>query len=325
MLRILALKGLHGVSLIAGLALLSFVLVSFSPIDPVRAYIGAAEPRMSPEQKERIAQRWGLDQPATVRFAKWAARLAKGDFGVSRIFNKPVLDVIRERFWVSVNLMAAAWALSGVLGFVLGVVAGAWRGSLWDRCIRLYAYILASTPAFWLGMLLLVAFSVKLGLAPICCASPVGVPYAEATLGEKLRHLALPALTLSIVGVANVALHTRQKLLEVLESDYVLFARAQGQSTWGIVRRHGLRNILLPAVTLQFASFSELFGGAVLAEQVFSYPGLGEATVLAGVRSDVPLLMGLVLFSAVFVFVGNTLADVVYRWVDPRIRLGWQG
>lgn len=325
MLRILAVKSLHGVSLIAGLALLSFVLVSLSPIDPVRAYIGDAATRLSPEQRERIAQRWGLDQPAAVRFAKWAARLARGDFGVSRIFNKPVLEVIRERFWVSLALMGAAWALSGALGFALGVVAGAWRDSLWDRCIRLYAYILASTPAFWVGMVLLVVFSVKLGLAPICCASPVGVAYAEATLGEKVRHLALPALTLSIIGVANIALHTRQKLLEVLESDFVLFARAQGETAWGVVRRHGLRNIMLPAVTLQFASFSELFGGAILAEQVFSYPGLGEATVLAGVRSDVPLLMDLVLFSAVFVFVGNTLADVIYRWVDPRIRLGWQG
>lgn len=324
MLRILALKGLHGASLIAGLALLSFVLVSLSPIEPVRAYMGNAAFRMSPEQRERIAERWGLNRPTAVRFGKWASRLLRGDFGVSRIFNKPVLDVIRERFWVSLNLMAAAWALSGGLGFVLGVVAGAWRGSLWDRCIRLYAYLLASTPAFWVGMLLLVVFSVKLGVAPICCASPVGVPYAEATFGERLRHLALPALTLSIVGVANMALHTRQKLLEVLESDFVLFARAQGRTTWGIVRHHGLRNILLPAVTLQFASFSELFGGAILAEQVFSYPGLGEATVLAGVRSDVPLLMGLVLFSAMFVFIGNTLADAVYRWVDPRIRFGWQ-
>lgn len=325
MLRIFALKGLHGVSLIAGLAVLSFVLISLSPIDPVRAYIGDAATRLSAEQRERIAQRWGLDQPAPVRFAKWAARLARGDFGASRIFNKPVLEVIRERFWVSLTLMAAAWMLSGVLGFALGVVAGAWRGSLWDRLIRFYAYILASTPAFWVGMVLLVVFAVKLGVAPICCASPVGVAYAEATLGEKVRHLVLPALTLSIIGVANIALHTRQKLLEVLESDFVVFVRAQGETAWGIVRRHGLRNIMLPAVTLQFASFSELFGGAVLAEQVFSYPGLGEATVLAGVRSDVPLLMGLVLFSAVFVFVGNTLADVIYRWVDPRIRLEWRG
>jgi len=322
MLRYLALKGLHGAVLLAGLAVLSFVLVSLSPIDPIRAYLGDAATRMSPEQKARIADRWGLNDPAPLRFSKWAGRLLVGDFGVSRIFNKPVLQVIGERFWVSLNLMVSAWLLSGLIGFGLGVLAGARRGSGLDRCIRLYAYILASTPAFWLGMVLLVVFSVKLGVAPICCASPVGVAYAEATLGEKVRHLALPALTLIIIGVANIALHTRQKLLEVLESDFALFARAQGETTWGIVRHHGLRNILLPAVTLQFASFSELFGGAVLAEQVFSYPGLGEATVLAGLRSDVPLLMGLVLFSAVFVFVGNTLADVVYRWVDPRIRLG---
>ena len=126
---------------------------------------------------------------------------------------------------------------------------------------------------------------------------------------------------MSIIGIANIALHTRQKLIDVLQSDYALFARAQGETRIGIVRQHGLRNIALPALTLQFASLSELFGGSVLAEQVFAYPGLGEATVQAGLRGDVPLLLGIVLFSATFVFIGNTLADLSYRIVDPRIRL----
>jgi peptide/nickel transport system permease protein len=129
---------------------------------------------------------------------------------------------------------------------------------------------------------------------------------------------------LSVIGVANIALHTRAKLIGVLESDFAVFARAQGESRSGVVVQHGLRNIVFPALTLQFASLSELFGGSVLAETVFTYPGLGHATVEAGLRSDVPLLMGIVLFSAVFVFVGNTLADVVYGFIDPRVRLGAQ-
>ena len=139
-------------------------------------------------------------------------------------------------------------------------------------------------------------------------------------LTDRIKHLILPALTLSIVGVANVALHTRQKLIEVLASDYVLFARARGEHGFILFWRHGLRNIAMPAITLQFASFSELFGGAVLAEQVFSYPGLGQATVEAGLRGDVPLLLGIVIFSTLFVFVGNLLADVIYQFVDPRTR-----
>lgn len=317
-------KAFQLLSLLAGVCVISFTLVSLSPIDPVRAYIGDDMMRMSPEQREQIAERWGLHRPPTARFFKWVGQIARGNLGDSLIFNKPVAEVIGERFLVSLWLMAAAWFLSGILGYLLGLVAGAWRGSLLDRAIRFYAYTLASTPAFWLGMVLLIIFSVHLQVTPVCCAAPPGKTLADVSFWERLHHLLLPAVTLSIIGVAKMALHTRQKLIEVLESEYALFARAQGETTWGLVVHHGLRNISLPALTIQFASFSELFGGAVLAEQVFSYPGLGLTTIQAGLRSDVPLLLGIVLFSALFVFAGNTLADVFYRWVDPRIRIGGQ-
>jgi peptide/nickel transport system permease protein len=211
--------------------------------------------------------------------------------------------------------------LSGLLGLALGIIAGAKEGSWSDRIIRFYAYTLASSPTFWVALLLLIIFAVQLKVAPICCAAPPGVLAQDVTLWQRLHHILLPALTLSIIGVANIALHTRQKLIEVLSSDYVLFARAQGESLAGIIQHHGLRNVILPAITLQFASLSELFGGAVLAEQVFACPGLGEATVEAALRSDVPLLIGIVFFSAIFVYTGNTIADLTYQIVDPRIRL----
>ena len=130
----------------------------------------------------------------------------------------------------------------------------------------------------------------------------------------------MPALTLSFVSFANIALHTRQKLIDVLNSEYVLFARARGEGRWTVLRRHGLRNMLLPALTLQFASFAELFGGSVLAENVFSYPGLGSAAAAAGLNADVPLLLGITLFSALFVCVGNTIANLLYGVIDPQIR-----
>ena len=139
-------------------------------------------------------------------------------------------------------------------------------------------------------------------------------------MAERLKHLFLPALTLSVVGVANITLHTRQKLIEVLESEYVCFALSKGEKGFDLLWRHGLRNISLPAVSLHFASFGELFGGAVLAEQVFSYPGLGQAVVDAGLGSDVPLLLGIVLFTTLFVFTGNLLADLLYKIIDPRMR-----
>lgn len=310
------------ISLLIGIAIVSFTLISLSPIDPIRAYIGDDMTRMSSEQRLQITQRWGIDQPPPTRFLKWFVQIAQGNLGDSLIFNKPVIDVIGERFTRSLWLMGTAWLLSGIFGYFLGIVAGAWRDSPLDRTIRFYAYTLASTPAFWLGMLLLIAFSVKLQITPVCCAAPPGKPADEVSLWEWIHHLILPAATLSIIGIASVTLHTRQKLIEVLQSDYALFARAQGEKTWGIVWHHGLRNISLPALTLQFASFSELFGGAVLAEQVFSYPGLGQTVIQAGLRSDIPLLMGIVLFSAIFVFTGNTLADLSYHVVDPRIRIG---
>src|SRR5699024_8404390 len=149
-----------------------------------------------------------------------------------------------------------------------------------------------------------------------------GIEAEHVTFVERLRHLFLPALTLSVVGVANVALHTRQKLIDVWNSSFVQFARARGERRFTLLWRHGLRNISLPAISLHFASFGEIFGGAVLAEQVFSYPGLGQAVVDAGLEGDVPLLLGIVLFSTVFVFAGNAIADLLYKVIDPRIRRG---
>lgn len=320
--RFLLHKLLHLGVLLVAVAVFSFGLVSLSPIDPVQAYVGADMLLVSAEQRDLIAQRWGLDDPPLVRFGHWLQQAASGNLGTSLIFNQPVLDVIGTRFLASLALMSTAWLLSGMLGFVLGVVAGATEGSLLDRGIRLYAYILADSPAFWVGLLLLIVFSVHLELMPICCAVPPGLSPEAITIGQRLHHLLLPAATLSVIGVAPIALHTRQKLIAVLHSDYVLFARARGERQRGVVLRHGVRNIALPALTLQGASLSELFGGAVLVEQVFAYPGLGEATVQAALRSDVPLLLGIVLFSAVFVFTGNTLADLAYQWIDPRIHIG---
>lgn len=309
-------------TLLFAISILSFTLVSFSPIDPVQSYIGADMTRVSPEQRENIAEYWGLDESKPQQFLNWGAAILQGDMGTSHIHRTPVAQVIGERFLASLALMAVAWSLSGVVGFLLGIIAGMREGTWVDRLIKSYCFILASTPGFWLGLLLLMLFSVWLGWFPVGLGTPAGILAEDVTIMERLRHLFLPALTLSIIGVANVALHTRQKLVEVLNSDYVRFAKAKGERGFRLLLRHGLRNISLPAISIHFASFGELFGGAVLAEQVFSYPGLGQAVVQAGLGGDVPLLLGIVLFSTVFVFVGNVIADLLYKIVDPRIRRG---
>ena len=309
--------------LMLAVGLVVFALVSISPIDPVQANVGqAAYVNMSEAKRAQLASYWGGDVPFWERFANWAGALMQGDMGTSLRFNAPVSEVIAHRAANSLALMGIAWLFSGVLGFALGVAAGARRGGALDRVVRSYCFLLASTPTFWLGLLILMVFAVQLGWFPIGFSVPIGVSAADVTLADAVHHLVLPALTLSVTGVANIALHTREKVVDVLESDYVRFARARGESELSVIVHHGLRNVALPAVTLQCAFISEIFGGSVLVEQVFSYPGLGQAAVTAGLGGDVALLAGIALVSAALVFGGNLLANILYGVLDPRMRVG---
>ena len=309
--------------LMLAVGLVVFALVSMSPIDPVQANVGqAAYVNMSEAKRAQLASYWGGDVPFWERFANWAGALLQGDMGTSLRFNAPVSEVIAHRAANSLALMGIAWLLSGVLGFALGVAAGARRGGALDRVVRSYCFLLASTPTFWFGLLILMVFAVQLGWFPIGFSVPIGVSAADVTLADAAHHLVLPALTLSVTGVANIALHTREKVVDVLESDYVRFARARGESELSVIMHHGLRNVALPAVTLQCAFISEIFGGSVLVEQVFSYPGLGQAAVTAGLGGDVALLAGIALVSAALVFGGNLLANILYGVLDPRMRVG---
>lgn len=311
-------KLLRLMSLLAVVCFVSFMLVQYSPIDPVRAYIG--EMTVSAEHKAILEEYWGVNTPPQEKFLNWAGNILRGDFGISLIYRMPVSDVIKERFTASLVLMASSWLISGVLGFILGIIAGMKKGTWIDRAIKTYCYILTATPTFWLALILLMIFSVYLGWFPIGLSVPIGVTADKVTFFDRIQHLILPALTLSLLGVAQIAMFTREKLTEVLSSDYILFAQARGEKGLDLVLRHGVRNVALPAITLQFLGFSELFGGTVLVEQVFSYPGIGQAAVAAGLRSDVPLLLGIVIVSALFVFFGNLIADIIYEFIDPRIK-----
>lgn len=305
---------------LCAVAVAGFSLAKISPIDPVNAYLGINVARVGDEHREVIARAWGLDQPAPVQFAKWAGNILSGNLGWSFTQNAPVADVLWKGFLNSLPLMTGAWLLSGAAGFVLGVIAGAYKDSWADRIIHTYAYVLASAPTFWLAILLLIFFSVKLGVTPVCCSGPVGVLPEDVTVWQRLHHMILPLVAISILGISQVTLHTRAKMIEIMRTDYVLYALAQGASRWDVAWRNGARNAALPAITVIFASLGELFGGSVLAEQVFAYPGLGRLTVEAGLSGDIPLLLAITLFMTLLISLGNMIADLIYQFVDPRMR-----
>ena len=319
--KFLTKKVLKLITLLVALCIITFVLMELSPIDPVTAYVGAST-KVSAEHRQLIAEHWGLNQPPLIRFWSWFKSIISGDWGTSMIYRRPVLEVIGQKFMSSIWLMGISWILSGIIGFILGIIAGIKEGKLIDKIIRGYCYIIMSTPTFWLGILFIILFSVKLGWFPVALSVPIGVLSENVGFVERMQHIILPALTLSIISISSICMNTRQKVIEIMESDYILFAKARGESQISIIFNHVLKNVSLPAITLQFLSFSELFGGTIFVEQVFSYPGLGQATVSAGLKGDLPLLMGIAIISLVFVYSGNIIADLLYRVIDPRIKEG---
>lgn len=319
-LKFLGYKLVKFIILLIVIIIASFILIDLSPINPVKTYISNII--VSPDQIASLESYWGVNEPITTKLLNWLNHIIHGDFGNSLIFRIPVIDVIKEKFVASLVLMLSSWLISGILGFILGVIAGYKKNTIIDKIIKVYCYILQSAPTFWIALIILMVFSIELGWFPSGLGVPIGSLTQDVTIWQWLNRLILPAFTLSIIGVAQITLFTRDKLIEEMNSDYFLFAKARGEYGWNLIKRHGIRNILLPALTLQFLSFSELFGGAVLVEQVFTYPGIGQAAVQAGLNSDVPLLLGIIIFSAIFVYVGNLIADIIYTFIDPRIKEG---
>ena len=252
--KFLGLKAIRLLILLIVIAAISFIMVQLSPIDPVKAYLG--QRIVSQEQIAIVGEYWGTNLSLGERVIGWLQTLASGSMGFSLIYRVPVTEVIVQKFTASFTLMAVSWVISAVVGFGLGVVAGAKEGTLTDKAIKTYCYILQSTPTFWIGLVLLMVFSVYLGWFPIGLSVPIGQLSDTVTFWQWLYRLILPAITLSIVGIASLTMYTRDKLISVKKSDYFLFAQARGESFWGIIKNHGIRNILLPAITIQFLSFN---------------------------------------------------------------------
>ncbi len=320
LLKFLGHQLIRFILLLNAVIIASFIMVDLSPINPVKVYI--SNMIVSPEQITALETYWGINEPITTKLINWINNIIQGNLGNSLIFRISVIEVIKEKFLASLILMITSWAISGVLGFLLGIIAGYKENTWIDKIIKVYCYILQSAPTFWIALIILIVFSIQLGWFPSGLGVPIGSLSQDVTIWEWLNRLILPAFTLSILGIAQIALYTRDKLIEEKNKDYFLFAKARGEHGWSLIKNHGIRNVLLPAITLQFLSFSELFGGAILVEQVFTYPGIGQAAISAGLKSDVPLLLGIVIFSAVFVYIGNLIADIIYNFIDPRIKEG---
>ncbi len=303
---------LQALILWVGVTILSFTIVHLAPGGPVQFM---EDPRFSPEVRDQIEASFGLRDPIPVQYARWMAGIARLDFGRSFADNRPVVDRILERWPNSLQLTLAA-LLIGLLGVPLGVLAALRRGTAVDHGARVLIVLLNALPSWWLGLMVLVLVANTVPIFPLGGMTTLG----RGDLLDRLWHLALPATLLATGGWVVYGRYVRSEMLEVLGQDFVRTARAKGVPEPLVIRRHALRNALIPLATILGGSLPALFGGALLIETVFSWPGLGRLFYDAANSRDYPLVMGLTVIGAFLVLMGNLLADLLYGVVDPRVR-----
>ena len=283
------------------ISLVAFLLVKLAPGDPVAAYI---TPRMAPEDIERIRQSLGLDKPLVTQYVLWLKNVLQGDLGYSLIYHRPVLEMIGERIPATLGLMGASLLLAIVLAIPLGL-------------LNLFAYIGISVPIFWFGILLITVFAVQLNWFPSMGMRTIGM---EDNVLDVLRHGVLPCIALTFYNLSSYVRYIRSNTISQLSADYVQTQLAYGATRSSILFRHVLKNVLLPVITLFGLSFGELIVGAYVTESVFSWPGMGLLGIQSIASLDYPLIMAIIMLSSMMLIVGNLIADLLYRFADPRIR-----
>src|SRR5881628_1823016 len=303
----LARRVLAVVPVLFGVTLAVFSMLFLVPGDPVKMML--AEFVTSPDQIAQMRAQLHLDEPLPQQYGRFVANALRGDLGTSIRSRRLVATEIAENVGNTAQLALASMAIAVAIGVPLGLVAAIFRNTWLDVGSMVVALLGVSMPSFWLGLLMIVAFSLHLGWFP-------------ATGGGDLWHLVLPSVTLGMIASAIIARLTRSSMLEVLGQDYVRTARAKGLAWWGVVVRHALKNALIPVITIFGLQFGNLLAGAVIVETVFSRPGLGRLIVGGILAKDFPLVQGTVLFIAAFYVMINVLVDVAYAFVDPRIRVG---
>ncbi|MFF7728971.1 ABC transporter permease [Streptomyces sp. NPDC008001] len=308
---------LAAVPVLAAVTFGVFALAAASPFDPAKAYAGSAALGARQDVLDQLRDNLGADRPFTARWWDWLTSALTGDLGVSASLRQPVAQVIGERIGWSLLLCGTAFALAVTAGTLLGVLAARRRGSLFDRAVTFLAYALEAAPPFWLGLLAIWLFSLKLGALPAGGLTGTG---SDVVLpGQVASHVVLPAAVLAVSQLPWFVLYVRQGVGDALAEDPVRGARARGLRERTVLLGHALRSGLLPVLTLVGSRVPELITGALLVETVFSWPGIASATVEAATKVDFPLLAALTVLATAAVLVGNLLSDLLYGLADPRV------
>jgi len=299
---------------LVGVSIVIFGVLHLSPGDPAEIMLGS---QATKEDLVRLRESLGLNEPLPIQYVHWMGHVVRGDLGRSIWMKRPVLPEVLGRLGATLLLTGTALLLSTAGGLALGVASAAWPRSLLDRLSAVASLFGASMPSFWLGIVLMVIFALWLGWLP---ASGMYASYGGGGVGDLLSHLILPAVTLAAASITIIARLTRSTMLETLGQDFVRTARAKGVAESGVLLRHGLKNALIPIVTVVGVQAGYLLGGAVLTETVFAWPGVGTLMVQGILARDFPLVQGCVLVVALAFAVINLAVDLLYAWLDPRIR-----
>lgn len=317
MIRFVIFRLVQAVPILLGISFLAFLLLKAIPGGPTAAYYGNAS--VTGADLDRIEQELGLDQPLVVQYFTWLAKFMQGDWGMSYVARRPVLELLWERLPATLELMAAAVLVSVAVALPLGILAAVRQYTRLDYSLTFFSFAGLSVPVFWLGLMAIVLFTVQLGWLP---GGGIGPAVGEPGLLERLKYLLLPTITLSFVSVGFFTRYLRSSMVEILNADFMRFAKARGLPPARLYLRHGLRNAAIPFVTVVAIHIPEYLVGAVVVETIFSWPGTGRLFWESAVRFDYPVLMGVLVIGAVLVILCNLLADIIYRLIDPRIRFG---
>lgn len=309
---------------IIGITIISFAVIHLAPGEPT-GIGGDLNPKVTREAREKLRRFYGLDQPIYIQYGRWLSRVARFDFGESfALDHRPVMDKIAERLPITIVINITAMAGILMTAVPIGVLSAYLRGSLFDRLTTLLVYIGFAAPDFWLALLLMMLFGVRLGWLPISGLSTVGcdVPQSARWLLDRAQHLVLPLFVAAFGGVAGFSRYMRATMIETLGREYIRTSRAKGLGERRVLFVHALRNALLPAITLLGLSVPGLIGGAVIFETIFAIPGMGQLMFQAVMARDYPVIMGELVLASFLTLLGNLLADIGLTLADPRIRIG---
>jgi peptide/nickel transport system permease protein len=311
---------LQTIPLLFFISALIFLLLYSMPGDPIYRMLEGI-PNLRPQDYERLRKLYGFDDPVYIQYWKWLWQLLQLNPGYSREYGQPVIDIIRPALKNTLILTVAALVIGKSLAILLGIFSAVRQYSIADYLLTSFAFIAYSVPAFWLALMMIIAFSVKLGWLPTSgIGNPDFTPGTWAATVDWIRHLILPVAVLAISEIIQVQRFMRSSLLEVLRQDYLTTARAKGLSEKAVIGRHALKNALIPVVTIIAVTMPRVIGGSTVVETVFAYPGMGRLLYTSIMGNDYVVAMTVVMIIALTVVTFNLLADVIYGWLDPRIR-----